>query len=87
MFLRGLLGVAAIAIIAAVGYYFWGEYQQAQRAQRVADYTRQRGFCLDFLNEYVRGKPDYRPSLDSCAARGLINADDIDSARRRANAL
>ncbi len=28
---RSLVAAAAIAIIAVVGYYFWGEYQQSSR--------------------------------------------------------
>ena len=69
--MRFLVGAACVAVIAFVGYYFWGEYQQSQAASRAAQarnkanleqLTKQRHQECDArvsdLKSWVSGKPE-----------------------------
>lgn len=49
--MRLLIGTTCVAIIAFVGYFFWGEYAKNQAAQRVEQTRRQTA-----LNESNRQK-------------------------------
>lgn len=39
--LKGLIASACVALITAVGYYFWGEYREYRRALLLAEAARQ----------------------------------------------
>ena len=52
--MKALIATACIAVIAAVGYYFWGEWQSArERAYRAAELEGAR----NELFEFAKAKP------------------------------
>ncbi|GEM_PF-3353886 len=68
--MRVLIGATCVAVLAFVGYFFWGEYQQSQAATRAAQamhkatmekQKEQRDFECDArvtdLKSWVAGKP------------------------------
>lgn len=58
--MRVLVGAACVALIAAVGYYFWSDWQ----ASRAASYPNDSAECLDVLARlYLEGAG--RPALSS----------------------
>lgn len=88
--LRVLVGVAAIAVIAAVGYYFWRDYSDRLEAERIAAAASQRAMdrslCMDILGSFNfnAGEKDRNyGTLMDCAERGVLTAADIEAERAR----
>ncbi|MEX6508631.1 hypothetical protein [Jiella sp. M17.18] len=75
MFLRGLVGVTCIAIIAAIGAYFWDRQQaRIEAAQAKVEATRRAldETCYPALARVQQGGDFYeaRRILDRCEAIG-----------------
>lgn len=77
--MRTLIGAACIAVIAFVGYYFWGEWSrtQAESVEQAAfedECYRTLGIVID--NPFAKGVAD---SFDECNTRlqeGWVNKSD-----------
>lgn len=87
--MRFLVAAACLAILIVTGYFFWGEYQESQRAERVAVFSQKREVCHGDLDQYAKMSPQsadrqaMRQALDACANSFLISAEDINRAARR----
>lgn len=84
--LKALVAVTCV-VVAAVGYWFWKEYETGQQASRVAEYRAARDSCLDIVHRYVaRYSAEYSDDLmhliEGCVQRGLVNREDIDRIMR-----
>lgn len=80
MFLKTLVGLACVAAIAVVSYYFWNEFQAAGERDRVASYLTDRDECLGILDRHMNAASTsprtYEESRD-CIDRGLVTNKDI----------
>lgn len=80
MGMRILVGAACIAIIAAVGYYFVGEYRQAKADAEVAEYQALRSQCLSALRDIsISGN---QTIVANCLFKGALTGDDVDRRKR-----
>lgn len=86
MWLRGLIAVTCIAVLAAVGYFFWAEYQQAAHQSRQDEIATARQDCLFMLDRYANRGID-NPNADAmleavndCIEKLLITEGDINAA-------
>lgn len=86
--LKVLVGLAAVAVIAFVGYFFWGEWQRGKLVaeQRGGEAMGCATLALSFeqaskglyvFNDETGAKRD----LASCKARGLIDPKQVDFLR------
>jgi len=84
--LRTLVGVAAVAMIAFVGYFFWGEWQRAQsEAKAAAELLGARKTeCAMLAVDYERAlrgenlgrrfsQAEAKSELATCEAAGLVD--------------
>lgn len=86
MWLKGLLAITCVAVLAAVGFYFWTEYQRSAESARRADVAEARDACLFMLDRYAHrdlNNPDAPAMLarvEGCLNDGMISAADINAA-------
>lgn len=71
--LKGLIAVACVVIIAAGGYYFWGEVQASQQRQAIAKRLSEIAMCKESLREHDDAAMQAR---EDCFSRGLVTADE-----------
>lgn len=80
--MKVLFATTCIAVIAAVGYFFWHEYDATQRGQAVAASAADRARCLEVISSYVKSQSaTLEPHAEDCVMRGLVTADEIMRAR------
>ncbi|WMT85600.1 hypothetical protein NO932_11740 [Pelagibacterium sp. 26DY04] len=84
--MKALVALTCAAVLGAIGYFFWGEYEAAQERERIAHFEAARSACLDQLGQFAadnyRGDatPDQRAAVMDCA--GYITPDDVEAAGR-----
>jgi len=80
--LRILVGVAAVAVVGYVGYFFFGEYSRYQGEVRLEAFRQERSRCLELLDRYAKQDYSLRAEVETCASSFYITADDVNAARR-----
>lgn len=81
--MKPLIAVTCVAVLAAVGYFGWGELGRAQERERYADLVSDRGECLMEVRIYADLKTrrlDSKQVVDDCIQAGLLTATDLRSA-------
>jgi type II secretory pathway pseudopilin PulG len=77
------MSLASVAIIAFVGYFFWGQYQDGQDRQRLEAFSVERNACLTSLDMFVRGNQDAKPDVDRCVNGLFIRSADVEAAAKK----
>jgi hypothetical protein len=78
--MKVLIGLTCCAVLAAVGYYFWIQYQEAQlRAQREA-YRAYRQECLELVYQRKLMTDEEEAKISWCLVNGGLTKDDLDEA-------
>lgn len=60
MWLRGLVAVTCVAVLAAIGFYFWQDYQDREAASAREAAVRSAALsveCKQMLDDVASGKP------------------------------
>lgn len=88
--LKTLIGAACLAILAAVGYFFWGEYQTKLAANAAVSREQERAIaavtCRKWLKQattdgaFADLKDDeLAKELKACDRRGLLTSVDLEA--------
>lgn len=56
--MRLLVGATCVAVIAFIGYFFWGEYQARQK-QKLAEIRAENLMCNEMLADFKGGKSSH----------------------------
>jgi hypothetical protein len=80
--MRILIGIAAVAVIAAVGLYFYRDYQAQERAELVGQYQSCRARLSDIAQ--ARMSADDTGKVTSCLVQGFVTDDDVKRAYEKA---
>ncbi len=85
MWLRGLVAVTCVAVLAAIGLYFWTEYKRSAEDTRQTEIAKERDICLSILDGYTQRDlnnpeaPAMLARVERCVNDGLISAADINA--------
>ena len=76
--LKSLIALTCLAVLAVIGYWSWGEYQNAQRSQQIAETQRSMSICDIQLYQYRSNPSDALLLLiDDCRERGFLTREQI----------
>jgi hypothetical protein len=74
--MKALVAVTCLAVLAAITYWAWGEYQAGRERERIVKQERERATCLSFLERHNRNPSDDLEYLTGdCANRGYYSLD------------
>lgn len=80
--MKALLAITCIAILAAIAYLGWGEWQRAQQASAVAVFTAARQSCQSNLTASISTPSEVlEEAVSKCVADRMLTAADIATAR------
>ena len=83
--MKALVAAACIAVLAAVGYFFYGEYSEAVEGARVFDERSMRASCRAVLSDAEAGKTEgLEAKLTGCLLAGAVSQAEIDASIARA---
>jgi len=78
---KALIAAACVAVIAAVGYYFWGEWQGRQARLQQQEFAERRGKCLNALDSITMDENEV--VVANCLAFGGLEEADLEATRRK----